>query len=383
VEAKRAHLVEVRRPAGNPLAAGAPPRPRPLASPGTRIRATDDTLCRAHWVACCTYLPHVGRGAGLHSVSSSCRKGAWPAVCACVPCKGGAVQFMKQHLGSRPAIVLGPSLGGAAALDLALHHPELVRDSKGHEARWGGDGAQGTRRHSAAWLLAFSSLPACVWGSKHPLKGARGHELNGKGPSSLTSGCSPIVACVHSALPLIVAVLSARASLKSRGCQGGAELPPELCAGSAEGPGVVCQLSPPMPRQLPSCPSFPAFSAASPACVATRLQVAGLMLVDAQGYAEGIGGWPPSLSGWPKRGYVRVVTCPKSFALVLHSLGISPTTPLSVCGALTEYNTLKGGLRCGGGSGTYPHCHWAFGGKHPLQHALPLMRCEPWRFSRL
>jgi len=207
------------------------------------------------------------------------------------------VQFMKQHLGSRPAIVVGPSLGGAAALDLALHHPELVRDSKGHEARWGGDGAQGTRRHSAAWLLAFSSLPACVWGSKHPLKGARGHELNGKGPSSLTSGCSPIVACVHSALPLIVAVLSARASLKSRGCQGGAELPPELCAGSAEGPGVVCQLSPPMPRQLPSCPSFPAFSAASPACVATRLQVAGLVLVDAQGYAEGIGGMA-SLPQW-------------------------------------------------------------------------------------
>lgn len=34
---------------------------------------------------------------------------------------------MKQHLGSRPAIVVGPSLGGAAALDLAIHHPELVR----------------------------------------------------------------------------------------------------------------------------------------------------------------------------------------------------------------------------------------------------------------
>ncbi|CAI7901832.1 unnamed protein product [Closterium sp. NIES-53] len=34
-------------------------------------------------------------------------------------------QFWRQHLGGRPALLVGPSLGGAAAIDLAVNHPDV------------------------------------------------------------------------------------------------------------------------------------------------------------------------------------------------------------------------------------------------------------------
>lgn len=53
------------------------------------------------------------------------------------------VEFWRKHMGARPAIVVGASLGGSAAIDLALHHPEMVAglvlvDAQGYAEGVGG-----------------------------------------------------------------------------------------------------------------------------------------------------------------------------------------------------------------------------------------------------
>ncbi|CAI7731569.1 unnamed protein product [Closterium sp. NIES-54] len=45
--------------------------------------------------------------------------------CYFPPSRSLFLQFWRQHLGGRPALLVGPSLGGAAAIDLAVNHPDV------------------------------------------------------------------------------------------------------------------------------------------------------------------------------------------------------------------------------------------------------------------